>query len=115
MGEYADDLIDAGFDSYEGAPAYSRDWRPNDFTPEFLWRCVELTDFEIVHETDKALLIKCEAGEEYHQFWLPKSQACDYRGKSYINEWFAEKIASGKQKIEKIPKDNIDEIIRDLQ
>jgi len=61
----------------------------HDFPPEE----VRLDDVELVHETEKAILVRYE-GEDY---WIPKSQVLDFgvmepgqTGYLVIPEWLAE-------------------------
>ncbi len=100
MGEYAEDYDDDDYYDY----CDKIDWRPNDFTPEYLWNCRELNYTEIITETSKAIFVECDTEKEWHRFWIPKSQTCNYKGKTYINNWFADKLENGEQEIEIISK-----------
>lgn len=114
MGEYAEMAIDDGFaemldDDFESDNVIyhhpsnfrRRDWRPNDFTPEYIWQCREIAKFKILRATEKANLIAMHFRNKEGQWgvkgiWVPKSQMCEYRGKTYISNWFCGKIEAAE-------------------
>lgn len=118
MGEYAEMAIDQGFDEllndsedddfdsdnvmYHRPSVFKRrDWRPNDFTPEYIWQCREIEKFKILRSTEKANLMAMHYRNNEGKWgvmgiWVPKSQMCEYRGKTYISNWFSGKIESAQ-------------------